>query len=59
MKILNIRKQWDEPNHYGDNRFEIEFERDGELYYAGFIAFDEVEAYQIALRQLNQNHDET
>ncbi len=54
MKILSIRKQWDKPNQWGDNRFEIKYEDRGEVYYTGFIALDEIEAYQIAVRTLGE-----
>ena len=53
MKVISIRKQWEEPNHYGDNRFEIDYEDDdGQRYYTGFIAVDEAEAYKMFLQSI-------
>lgn len=54
MRILSIRKQWKTPNRYGDNRFEIEYEDRGEVYYTAFIAVDEIQAYQMAMRSLSE-----
>ena len=55
MKIVSIRKQWLEPNYYGDNRFEIEYVDDkGEEYYTAFIAVDEVEAYKLFIQSFDR-----
>lgn len=55
MKILSIRKQWDKPNQWGDNRFEIEFLDDkGEMFYTGFIAVDEIEAYKLFMQSFER-----
>ena len=55
MKVIQIRKQWDEPNPYGGNRFEVEYEDDvGEVYYTGFTAVDEAEAYKLFLQSLER-----
>jgi hypothetical protein len=55
MKILKITKQWEEPNQYGDNRFEIDYiDDDGQRYYTGFIAVDEAEAYKLFLQSFDR-----
>jgi hypothetical protein len=55
MKILKITKQWEEPTERGNNRFEGEYEDDkGEVYYTGFIAVDEAEAYKLFLQSFDR-----
>jgi len=55
MKVIQIRKQWDKPSERGDNRFEVEYEDDdGEVYYTGFIAVDEAEAYKLFLQSFER-----
>jgi hypothetical protein len=55
MKVLQIRKQWDEPNYSGKNRFEVEYVDDqGEEYYTAFIAVDEAEAYKLFLQSFDR-----
>jgi len=49
-KVIHIRKQWDEPNHLGLNRFEVEYEDEqGERWFTAFITLDEAEAYKMFL----------
>ena len=54
-RVLSIRKQWDEPNILGLNRFEVEYVDDqGEEYYTSFRAVDEAEAYKLFLQSLDR-----
>jgi hypothetical protein len=55
MKALHIRKQWENPNHLGLNRFEVEYEDDqGEIWWTAFITLDEAEAYKLFLQSFDE-----